>query len=181
MPFYCNTYTHPRQLWLCNNNRFNMYSVLHANRLPGWYCSFIWVLCGCGCVRLCERGKTTSHPNYCWVRNSWMKSSKAHYSPVCSAFFFLRVYTSFTAGVHVQFGVCFYTHASKNLSTLTHSSRHACVCVCVFIVYGNNFVWLPISPSIWCCCLLFSHLKSHQKIWCVCDDLHEASTMPSIW
>lgn len=110
-----------------------------------------------------------------------MKSSKAHYSPVCSFSLPLSLdaYTFHSAGVHVQCVASSYTHASKSLSTLSHASCHRSLCVYLCLIfyrlraYGNNFGRLPISPSIWSK-LVAVHLKSQQRNWYV-HDLHATS------
>lgn len=138
------------------------------------------------CVCLYERGKTTSNPNYCWVRNSWMKSSKAHYSPTSLLTRFLSFCMLMLFTLPVQCGVCLYTHASTKFIHFD-SLLPPCVCVCLVYVYVRESVCLSSMRTIlfdyrfllpygwvwcWCCCMfaVFASQKSPKDLMCVPDD-----------
>lgn len=169
--FYCNIHTHliHKNSRLCNNNRFNIYQYFTPiNCRVSIVDLFEFYVRVCTSAGKQHRIQTTAEKFMNEIFKSTFLSVYA-YSPAYSVSLSLFL----SAGACVECGVCLYTHASNNLSTLSHSPHmylcESCVCSCLSSIRLWEQFYLATDFSFHMVgavagCLLCSHLKSHQKI-----------------
>lgn len=127
-------------------------------------------------VCVCERGKTTSNPNYCWEIYEW--NLQRHIT------FCIRIYSpALCRCPRTMWCLFIYARVKQFIHVDSHSpAKCIClyVCVCLHVyrlyAYGNSFIWLPISPCIWfnlvllllVCCFNISKVTKDLMCVCVC-------------